>query len=60
MRVGTATLRCALVAALGGCALRSDVTRLERQLAAARTERAASDSALAANLAAIARMVQSL
>ena len=49
-----------LLLASTGCALRSDLTRVERQLAAQTAQRAAADSALAANLASIARMVQSL
>ncbi len=48
------------VVPLGGCALRSDVNRVELQLAQLRMERARADSTNAANLAAIARMVQSL
>jgi tol-pal system protein YbgF len=50
----------ASILVLSGCALRSDVTRLETQLAAAQAERARADSATAANLAGIARMLQSL
>jgi tol-pal system protein YbgF len=53
-------LGAALVMSASGCALRSDLTRVERQLAAQTAQRAAADSAIAANLASIARMVQSL
>lgn len=49
-----------LLLATTGCALRSDLTRVERQLAAQTAQRAAADSAMAANLSSIARMVQSL
>ncbi len=42
------------------CALRSDVARLEQQLVQARRDDARRDSLLTANLAAIARAVQSL
>ncbi len=45
---------------LSACALRSDVTRLEQQLLQTRREESRRDSLLAANLAAIARAVQSL
>ena len=45
---------------LGGCAMRSDVNRVELQIAQDRVERSRADSARAADLAAIARMVQSL
>ncbi len=50
-----------LVPALaGGCALRSDVTKLRLQLDAQQIAAARSDSATRANLAAIARLVQGL
>ncbi len=45
---------------LTACALRSDVARLEQQLVQARRDETRRDSLLAANLAAIARAVQSL
>jgi tol-pal system protein YbgF len=48
----------ALTLALCGCALRSDVVRLERQLAETQRQAARRDSVAAANLAAIARLVQ--
>lgn len=48
----------ALSLAAGGCALRGDVTRLERQLLEAQRAAARGDSAMAANLAAVARMLQ--
>jgi tol-pal system protein YbgF len=52
----------ALAAAVlaSGCALRSDVVRLERQLVEQRREQARADSAAAANVAVLARMLQSL
>ncbi len=59
MRLKNLALICAVVP-LGGCALRSDVNRLELQLAQSRMERARADSANTANLGAIARMIQSL
>jgi tol-pal system protein YbgF len=51
-------LSLGLALALGGCALRSDVVRLERQLAETQRQAARRDSVAAANLAAIARLVQ--
>lgn len=57
-------MRRALLAALalplaaGGCALRSDVTKLRLQLDAQQVAAARADSATKANLAAIARLVQ--
>jgi tol-pal system protein YbgF len=56
----------ALVAALtlpvaaGGCALRSDVTRLQLQIAGQQLQAARADSARAASDAALARLVQTL
>lgn len=50
----------ALALAAGGCALRGDVTRLERQLAESQRTSARADSATAANLAALARMFQTI
>jgi tol-pal system protein YbgF len=50
----------ALALAAGGCALRSDVTRVERQLAESQRATARADSAITANLAALARMFQSI
>ncbi len=44
----------------GGCALRSDVNRLERQMITQQRESARADSSRAASLAAIARLVQGL
>ena len=46
--------------AAGACALRSDVTRVELQLAEQRIAAARADSARTANLAALARLVQTL
>lgn len=59
MRLRAAALS-ALALASGGCALRSDVTRVERQLATQQREMARADSARAAGLAAVARLVQGL
>lgn len=53
-------LAAALAVLLGGCATRGDVVRLETQLSQLRQERTRQDSLLAANLAAVARMLQSL
>ncbi len=50
----------ALPLASGGCALRSDVTKLRLQLDAQQRDVVRADSARAANLAAIARLVQTL
>jgi tol-pal system protein YbgF len=47
-----------LAAGLGGCALRSDVTKLRLQLDAQQRAAARSDSVTQTNLAAIARLVQ--
>jgi len=51
-------LAVALAAATGGCALRSDVTKLRLQLDAQAQAAARTDSATQANLSAIARLVQ--
>jgi len=56
VRVRTATVL--LAAGLGGCALRSDVTRLQLQVQAQQLDAARRDSVTQANLAAIARMLQ--
>lgn len=53
-------LPLALALAAGGCALRSDVTRVERQLAAQQREMVRADSVRASNLASLARLVQGL
>lgn len=50
----------ALPLATGGCALRSDVTKLRLQMDAQQREAARADSARAANLSALARLVQTL
>jgi tol-pal system protein YbgF len=50
----------ALALATGGCAMRTDVVRLERQIATQQREMARADSARAASLAAVARLVQGL
>jgi tol-pal system protein YbgF len=61
MRPGRGTLAVALLPILaGGCALRSDVTKLRLQLDAQQQVALRADSARAANLAALARLVQSL
>lgn len=62
MRLRGAALLAALALPLasGGCALRSDVTKLRLQLDAQQREVVRADSARAANLAAIARLVQTL
>jgi tol-pal system protein YbgF len=49
-----------LALASAGCAMRSDVRRLEMQLLSQQREAARADSALTANLASIARLVQQL
>lgn len=49
-----------LVVLAAGCATRGDVVRLETQLAQLRQERNRQDSLLTVNLAAVARMLQSL
>ncbi|HWO89293.1 MAG TPA: hypothetical protein VNL98_09110, partial [Gemmatimonadales bacterium] len=49
-----------LVVLATGCATRGDVVRLETQLAQLRQERNRQDSLLTVNLAAVARMLQSL
>ena len=51
---------CAAPLATGACALRSDVTRVRLQLEGQQREVARADSARAANLASIARLVQTL
>jgi tol-pal system protein YbgF len=50
----------ALALATGGCAMRTDVVRLERQIASQQREMSRADSARAAGLAAVARLVQGL
>lgn len=57
---GGAPLLALVLLASTGCALRSDLTRVERQLTAQTAQRRTADSVLAANLASIARMLQSL
>lgn len=61
MRRAGGTLAAVLLPLLaGGCALRSDVTKLRLQLDAQQVAAARADSARAANLAAVARLLQSL
>ena len=61
MRWAGGALAAVLLPALaGGCALRSDVTKLGLQLEAQQGQAVRADSARAANLAAVARLVQSL
>lgn len=59
MRLRSALL-LALALATGGCAMRTDVVRLERQIASQQREMSRADSARAAGLAAVARLVQGL
>jgi tol-pal system protein YbgF len=59
-RAGGALAVVLLPVLAGGCALRSDVTRLRLQLEAQHGQALRADSARAANLAAVARLVQTL
>jgi tol-pal system protein YbgF len=61
MRRAAGALAAVLLPVLaGGCALRSDVTKLRLQVEAQQGQAVRADSARAANLAAVARLLQSL
>lgn len=58
MRVAVTTAYCLLPTAVSGCAMRGDIVRLERTLAAQQQESARRDSLTSAQLAQLSRLLQ--
>lgn len=55
-----ASVRLCVCASVSGCAMKSDITRLQQQLTEQRTAQQRSDSVIAANVAGLARLLQSV